>query len=109
MRILLSLIIFSCGSNLFGQQTVGLFQNDSLSLNGYSLISNLNSTEVYLIDNCGQVVNLWTASSYQPGPVVYLLNDGSLMRTCKLTSGRFLVGGSGGRLERYDWNDSLIW
>jgi len=91
------------------QQTVGVFKNDSTSVNGYTLISNLNSSQTYMIDNCGEIVNLWSASIYNPGPVLYFLDDGSLFKTCKLTTGNFRAGGSGGRLERYDWDDNLIW
>lgn len=92
----------------YSQQTVGVFVNDSTSFNGYTLIAPFNSNQTYLIDNCGFIVNEWNASSYWTGASVYLLEDGSLMRTCKV-AGAFITGGSGGRLERYDWNDNLIW
>lgn len=103
------LIFIFIAINGFTQQTVGLFSNDSTSLNGYTLIAPLFSNEVYLIDNCGEVVNEWTSSSYQPAASVYLLEDGSLLKTCNPQTGNFVVGGSGGRLEQYDWNDNLIW
>lgn len=109
MKYYSTILLFLITSILGAQQTVGLFQNDSLSLNGYTLISNTNASDTYLIDNCGEVVNSWTNSSFRAGPVVYLLDDGSLLKTCKLLSGSLIAGGSGGRLERYDWNDSLIW
>lgn len=93
----------------YAQRTVGIIKNDSTSYNGYTLIAPMASKETYLIDNCGDVVNSWRNSNYFPGPVVYLLEDGSILRTCKLTTGSIITGGSGGRLERYNWNDSLIW
>lgn len=99
------LILFSI---LSWAQTVGTIQNTAGSLNGYTLFSPTSSTEAFLIDNCGKVVNNW-ASSYQPGLATYLLDDGSLLRTCKLSNPVFTQGGSGGRIERYDWEGTLIW
>ena len=91
--------------HLFSQQTVGLFQNDSLAVNGYTLFSPNLTT--YLIDNCGRVVNTWQ-SNYQAGSSVYLLEDGNLMRTARI-SGSFNGGGIGGRLELYSWEGDLLW
>ena len=87
---------------------MGLFQNDNTSFNGYTLIAPFNSFETYLIDNCGFVVNKWENSTYQAGAWTYLLEDGSIMRTCRV-QGNFMTGGSGGRLEQYDWDDNLVW
>ena len=36
---------------------VGLIQHDSRSFNGYTLITRVNSTSTYLIDNAGRIVN----------------------------------------------------
>lgn len=102
-------LLFLLGINAFAQRTVGIMQNDSSSFNGYTLIAPLNSTETYLIDNCGEVVNSWKNSTYRPGASVYLLDDGSIMRTGKLLTGQFVAGGSGGKIQRFDWNDNLIW
>ena len=99
------LILFSI---LSWAQTVGTIQNTAEALNGYSLFSPTPSNEAFLIDNCGKVVNNWT-SSFQPGLASYLLDDGSLLRTCKLSNPIFTQGGSGGRIERYDWDGTLIW
>ncbi len=87
------------------QQTVGLFQNDSLSQNGYTLFT--AASRSYLIDNCGRVVNQWTHSS-NPGLACYLTNDGELLRAGN-QSGAFVGGGVGGRLERYSWDNELLW
>jgi len=105
--LIASLLMLSVGS--IGQQTVGIFQNDSTSLNGYTLFAPLYSNETFLVDNCGELVNKWSASPYTPGPAVYLLEDGSLLKTGKITTGSIITGGSGGQLEIYNWNDSLTW
>ncbi len=106
---ILTIILICLVKFTTAQRTVGIIQNDSTSYNGFTLIAPLFSTETYLVNNCGDLVNTWRTSQYQPGPVVYLLEDGSILRTCKLTTGNIITGGSGGRLERYSWNDSLIW
>lgn len=108
-KYLLIVLLIGTFNHLSAQRTVGILLNDSASYNGYTLIAPMASTETFLINNCGELVNSWTKSNYIPGPVVYLLEDGSILRTCKLSTGNIITGGSGGRLERYDWNDSLIW
>lgn len=90
-------------------QTVGLFTNDSTSFNGYTLIAPLGSNQTYLIDNCGFIVNEWTNSPYTPGASTYLLEDGSILKTGNIQDTTLSAGGSGGILERYDWDDNLIW
>ena len=87
------------------QQTVGLFSNTLSALNGYTLFGNNEKT--YLIDNCGFTINIWE-SDYDPGLGIYLLENGNLLRTAKI-SGNFTGGGSGGRFELFDWDGSLIW
>ena len=92
---------------LIGQnQTVGLFQYDEGSYDGYTLFSPNNNT--YLIDNCGRLIHSWE-STYNPGNSVYLLENGDLLRTCKISNSIFSGGGSGGRIERRDWNNNLLW
>jgi len=92
----------------FSQQTVGLFLNDSLSYNGYTLFAPASSRTTYLIDNCGYVINTWE-SAYRPGEVAYLLENGNLLRACQLGSNTFFGGGIGGRLEIHDWDNNLLW
>ncbi len=104
-KIFILLII--CPLFIFGQnQTVGLFQYDIGSSDGYTLFSPNKNT--YLIDNCGKRVHSWQ-SNYNSGKSVYLLEDGSLLRTCYITNSIFSGGGSGGRIERNDWNNNLLW
>ena len=105
-KVLYSIIIlFYCSGPLFGQQTVGLFLNDSLAFNGYTLFTVNHKT--YLIDNCGRLVNTWT-SNLDPGLSVYLLEDGQLLRTAN-RPGDLVGAGGGGRIERYSWEGDLEW
>ncbi|MFI5134339.1 MAG: aryl-sulfate sulfotransferase [Chitinophagales bacterium] len=89
-------------------QTVGLFYNDPGSLAGYILFAPGGSDSTYLIDKCGKRVHTWF-SSYLPGLSVHLNTDGTLLRCGGENNAIFNSGGSGGILEKFDWNDSLLW
>jgi hypothetical protein len=102
------LLLFSFASTASAQQTVGLFQNDAGTAEGYSLFAPLNSTKTYLIDNCGREVHQWS-SGYTPGNTVYLREDGRLVRADRLTNPDFNIGGVGGRVEFLDWNSNVTW
>ncbi len=102
-------LLFCCLTSLvfLKAQTVGLFQNDSLAFNGYTLFAPGSHTETYLIDNCGKLINKWN-SELTPGLAAYLLEDGSLLRTARIPS-NFNAGGTGGRVELYNWEGELQW
>ncbi|MCC6462348.1 MAG: aryl-sulfate sulfotransferase [Saprospiraceae bacterium] len=87
-------------------QTVGLFLNDSLSVNGYTLFS--NSKVTYLIDNCGFVVKRWD-SDYPTLSAVYLLENGNLLRAGRVPGSFGNSGGIGGQLELFSWEGALLW
>ncbi len=90
-------------------QTVGLQQHDSGSLdNGYVLFAPNNSTTTYLIDKCGKQVKTWS-STYKTGLSCYLLQDGTLLRTGNTNNSTFNVGGTGGIIQKIDWNGNVTW
>ncbi len=106
-RLMLLLLSYYLFSPVIGaQQTVGLFLNDSLAYNGYTLIAP-EYTDTYLIDNCGYVVNTWQADQH-PGSSTYLLENGNLLRTGYI-NGTFNTGGVGGRIEIFSWEGDLLW
>lgn len=88
-------------------QTVGTFLNTPASFHGYTLLDPMGSTSTHLIDNCGQVIQSWE-SEYVSGGAAYFLEDGSLMRGCRV-NGSFSGGGIGGRIERRAWDGELLW
>jgi hypothetical protein len=90
------------------QNTIGILRNDVTAYNGYTFFSPLNSTETYLLNNCGEVVHQWT-SSYFPGASVYLLENGNLLRTGRIANDDIQFGGVGGKIELFDWDNNLIW
>ena len=107
-HLLLSAFVLALSFNSWTQtQTVGTFLNTPLSFDGYTLLDPMGSTSTYLINNCGEVVNTWT-SGYPSGGACYLLEDGSLVRGCRV-NGAFSGGGVGGRLERRSWEGDLLW
>lgn len=104
--LLLSLSLFALQGILQGQ-TVGTLLNTEEAMDGYTLLDPMGTGNTHLINNCGEVINTWT-SDFNSGGACYLLEDGSLARGCKV-SGAFAGGGVGGRLERKNWEDELIW
>lgn len=108
-RYIFFLIVFLSLSYVNAQQTVGLFTNAPGSYTGYNLFAPLTNKTTYLIDNCGKYIQSWT-SSYTPGNSVYLLEDGTLLRTGNTNNSSFSnTGGSGGIIERFDWDGTLLW
>jgi hypothetical protein len=98
-------------SLLWGQtRTVGLFSNDTAkTFKGYTLFAPKQNKMTYLINNEGRKVHEWKTSAYPPGQAVYLLENGNLLRTCMTPGNLGTGGGEGGRIEEYNWNDSLVW
>ena len=76
--------------------TVGIVYESSVAFDGYTLFTPEKNTNVYLVDNCGQLVNEWTFLE-QPGATCYLLENGNLLRAGSQS------------LEIRAWDNSLIW
>lgn len=109
MKKQIFIVLFSFLSTLNFSQTVGLIQHDDGTLDdGYVLFAPINSYTTYLINKCGKQVQTWT-SSYKPGQSVYLLEDGTLLRTGNANNTVFNTGGKGGIIEKMDWNGNVTW
>ncbi len=79
------------------------------SENDLILFAPLASTFTYLMTLDGRWVHEWRAGS-SPGNSVYLLPNGDLLRPTTVATTTFAEGGGlGGRVERYDWNNRLVW
>ena len=96
--------------NLHAQeQTVGLFLNEEESFHGYTLFAPIPYTSTYLIDNSGRLIHEWEGES-RPGQSVYLMENGHLLRTAKVSNqNRFTAGGTGGRVQELTWDGDLVW
>lgn len=93
--------------SLRAQQTMGLFLNSPDSYNGYTLFSSVTYPDVYLIDNCGDLVHSWHCENNQANSV-YLLENGLLLRPEHIDN--FLnVAGTGGLLRMYDKDGNVVW
>ena len=110
MNILVSALFLACiSTSLFAQRTVGVLNhNASRAFKGYTLLAPITTTMTYLIDNDGQVVNVWKANN-PTGQVAMLLDDGSLLRTAAPQSQWMQGGGAGGMIELYSWSGERLW
>jgi arylsulfotransferase ASST/type IX secretion system substrate protein len=101
-------------STVQSQNTVGLIKYDPASTyEGYNLFYPNNQSTAFLTNNCGELVHTWADEvGYRPGNMVYILEDGSLVR-CKrwfnFMEDTIWAGGGGAFVERVDWNNKLIW
>jgi len=116
MKTLLNTSIFIfCFFPLFAQHTVGLLSYEpDKSYDGYNLFFSHNQPNVYLIDNCGQVVHSWEdEAGFVPGNMVYLLENGQLVKCKRKFSSAvddpIWAGGGGETVEIRDWDNQLIW
>ncbi len=75
----------------------GLIVNTDLAYPGYTLFSPIETTTTYLIDNTGDVVQVWDTGA-RPRNSVYLLTSGRLLQTLQ----------TGGAAE-YDWASQSLW
>jgi hypothetical protein len=75
---------------------------------GYVLYAPLLSDTTYLVDAAGLVVHTWR-SAHGPEGSVYLTAEGHLFRGARVESKVFRGGGTGGRIEEYDWDGELVW
>lgn len=91
------------------QKTVGLINYESGNTDGYVLFSPITSTKSFLINKCGEKVHEWNTSTKRPALYGVLMEDGSLLRTGKLNNVNFNEGGSGGIIEKFDWDGKLTW
>ena len=88
---------------------LGLALSDPRALQGYTLISPMNSTKTWLIDMQGKVVRTWQCDC-PPATTAYLLEDGHLLRPGALPPGQPLGGpGAGGRVQEFTWEGELVW
>jgi hypothetical protein len=98
--------LMSC--SVKSQATVGLIQQNSAE-DGYELFAPIKADTTYLIDKCGRRIHQWASPNF-PGMSVYLLPDGSLLRSANVPNPVFRGNGAqGGAIEKYDWNNNLLW
>lgn len=111
---LLTLLVLSAFLPLKAQNTVGLLSyQPAFTYDGYNLIYPHNQPNVYLLDNCGEIVHVWEDSlQYRPGNTAYLMEDGRLLKTkrpASVVNDAIWAGGGGATVEIRDWDNNLDW
>jgi len=98
----------------FSQNTVGLLSYKPWqSYDGYNMIFPHNQPNVYLLNNCGEIVHVWEdEDTFRPGNTAYLMNDGRLIKTKRpaaIAGNPIWAGGGGATVEIRDWDNNLEW
>jgi hypothetical protein len=87
----------------------GLIRNEPGATPGYVLFQPSGAGAIYLVDNDGRAVHVWQ-TSHAPGGDLELLPNGHLLRGAR-DPGQlgFKTGGTGGLLQKLDWDGSVVW
>jgi len=114
IRISLSLFSLFFAFALSAQNTVGLLSYQPWeSYDGYNLIYPHNQANVYLLDNCGEIVHRWDDEpNFRPGNTAYITEEGNLIKTKRpsdISAFNIWAGGGGQILEMRDWDNNLMW
>ena len=109
--VIFSLCFVVC---IFSQNTVGLQSINSTKVtDGYSLFYPNSQSDLFLINNCGELINKWEGTqSNRPGFANYLLPDGNLLTASlngPILPSSFGAGGAGGYIEIIDWDGNPVW
>ena len=96
MKTLLLFIVFVSGISVAQQPSIGLRYFTGEASSGYVLFTPEKNNDVYLVNECGEMVNKWTFSE-MPALTVYLLENGNLLRSGKDS------------LEIRSWDNELVW
>jgi hypothetical protein len=110
------IILLIVGNTNYAQtytdNTVGLLLNSDLSFEGYTLFIPKTQKTTYLINNAGELLHSWESATL-PGHTIYLNEDGTLYKASQVEDDpiktHIVAGGAGGKIERYNWDNDLIW
>ncbi len=102
------------GTAVNAQNTVGLLSYDiTQSYQGYTLFYPHNQPNVYLINNCGEIVHTWVDDeNFRPGNTAYIRPDGSIIkakRNASVAGDNIWAGGGGAIVEIRSWDNDLLW
>lgn len=100
--------------NVFAQHNNGLVSyNMSKTYEGYTMIYPHNQPNVYLINNCGEIVHSWTdEANFRPANTAYLTDEGNLVKTKRgadISQDAIWAGGGGDMIEIRSWENDLLW
>ena len=113
-QLIILILILIVTVSINAQPTVGLlsYQNDK-SFEGYNLIYPHDQPNIYLINNCGEIVHTWTDdNNFRPSETAYLQENGNIVK-CKTPplsiNDIFFAGGAGAFIEIRTWDNELLW
>lgn len=112
--LFIGLLLICISEALPAQNTLGLISKRTGQFApGYNLIYPHNQPHVYLLDSCGQVVHTWEDEvNFRPGNTAYILENGHLVKTKRLSSSAVTdpiwAGGGGAIVEVRDWDNQLL-
>lgn len=75
---------------------------------GYTLYNALNSSTTYLRDNGGNIIDTWTGAD-RPASTAYLLDNGVLLRPCRIANPTMEGGAVGGRVQKIAMDGEVLW
>ncbi len=109
MKHFIFLILLFTSVNIYSQKTVGVISTTEDVLPGYIFFSPFSSTNAYMVDQCGRLVNQWERGT-NPGLAAYFLENGLMLRTYKVDPiGPFTSASNAGGLELVDWDNNTVW
>jgi len=113
-KLLTTLLLFFILGNIHAQNTVGLLSYEpAKAFDGYNIFFPHNQPNVYLMDNCGEIVHVWEDDvNWRPGNIAYLRPDGTLVkgkRDAAVGGDAIWAGGGGEIIEIRDWDNELLW
>ena len=107
--LILTVFLLFTSVNIYSQKTVGVINTSEEVLPGYIFFSPFSSTNAYMIDHCGHLVNRWDRGT-NPGLAAYFLDNGLMLRTYKADpEGPFTSASNAGGLELVDWDNNTVW
>ena len=116
VTVLMTVGLSFCVNDIICQPTIGtLFLDEEyVDSDAYTLFYPNHQTQVYLIDNCGGLIHRWQLPENSfPGSKAVLDSLGNIyvaMSNPDFVDGpSFGAGGSGGVMEKYDWDGNLQW
>ncbi len=101
-------------SAIHAQRTVGLISYKPWkSYDGFNLVYPSNQSDVFLLDNCGEIVHLWEGEEGRVASnIAYILENGNMVRTHRSTdfsNDAIWAGGGGETVELVDWDNQTLW
>lgn len=113
-KLLIWVLSLFTAINCIGQseRTVGLLTYDKkYSYEGLNLFFPRGAGNVYLINNCGEVVHTWLDSSKTgPNQSAYLQKDGSIFMAKGSEPDTVIQFENGNeKIEHRDWDNNLLW